>query len=311
MEWTDVMEEITQLQLFGDEDFTLPTKSGTVASNEAPDDDAIAFLTDIRRIALPMLSVRSFVYKPLSRVEEIPPTLLTEHQLVFVMEGSITCLIGGTAYTAQAGDCLYAAPGVLYCRPEGDVPAAYMTLGFWDDTPRREGHIQDMIFAYPHKMTYIDDADVSYTVDYLKRVCLTGSPDQRKKCLSALQMLLIQLEDFVVRYSDNDYVRAMKRYILEHYREGVQLEDLAEQVGLHPVYCAKVFKKCEGITVGDFINQLRISRAAAQLESAIETSDVAEDLGLSEFYFSRWFRRMTGVTPTEYRDSLRSAYTKH
>ena len=305
------MEEITQLQLFGDEDFTLETGHHVMRESDAQDDSAIAFLTDIRRIALPMLSVRSFVYTPLSRPEEIAPTLLTEHLLIFVTEGAVTCLIGGVPYTANAGDCLYAAPGVLFCRPAGDEPAAYMTLGFWDDTPRREGHRNDMIFAYPHKMTYIDDPDVSYSVDYLKRVCLNGSPDQRKKCLAALQILLIQMEDFVVRYSDNDYVRAMKQYILAHYREGVQLEDLADQVGLHPVYCAKVFKKCEGITVGDFINQLRISRAAAQLESAIETSDVAEDLGLSEFYFSRWFRRMTGVTPTEYRDSLRAAYTKH
>ena len=256
-----MMEEITQLQLFGDEDFTLETGRHIPEEPDAQDDDTIAFLTDIRRIALPMLSVRCFVYPPLSRVEEIAPTLLTEHQLIFVTEGSVTCLIGGVSYTANAGDCLYAAPGVLFCRPEGNEPAAYMTLCFWDDTPRREGHLGDLSYAYPHKVTYIDDADVSYTVDYLKRVCLTGSPDQRKKCLAALQMLLIQMEDFVVRYSDNDYVRAMKRYILEHYREGVQLEDLADQVGLHPVYCAKVFKKCEGITVGDFINQLRISRA--------------------------------------------------
>lgn len=305
------MESMTQMQLFGDDDFTLETGHHIHTEPEVPADDTIAFLTDIRRIALPMLSVRSFVYTPLSRVEEVAPTLLTEHQMIFVMEGSITCLISGVSYTAKAGDCLYAAPGVLFCRPAGPEPAAYMTLCFWDDTTRREGRTGDMIYAYPHKMTYIDDADVSYTVDYLKRVCLSGSPDQRKKCLAAMQMLLIQMEDFVVRYSDNDYVRAMKRYILEHYREGVQLEDLAEQVELHPVYCAKIFKKCEGITVGDFINQLRISRAAAQLESAIETSDVAEDLGLSEFYFSRWFRRMTGVTPTEYRDSLRAAYTKH
>ena len=65
------MESITQLQLFGDEDFTLETGSRTAASGDSPDDETIAFLTDIRRIALPMLSVRSFVYTPLSRVEEI------------------------------------------------------------------------------------------------------------------------------------------------------------------------------------------------------------------------------------------------
>ena len=304
-------ETVTQLQLFGDDDFMLSVGAAKKEAHSREEEDAISFLTDVRRIALPMLSVRRFAYTPLSRVTEIPPELLTEHQLIFVTEGTLTCLISGTSYTAAAGDCLYAAPGSLFCRPEGTAPAAYMTICFWDDTPRRDGQEGDTIFAYPHKLPYQDDADVSYTVDYLRRVCMTGSPDQRKKTLAALQMLLIQMEDFVVRYSDNDYVRAMKRYILEHYREGVQLEDLAAHVDLHPVYCAKIFKKCEGITVGAFINQLRISRAAAQLESAVETSDVAEDLGLSEFYFSRWFRRMTGVTPTEYRDSLRAAYIKH
>lgn len=303
------LEPMTQLQLFGDDDFL--SEPAHAPATDAPDDDTIAFLSDIRRIALPMLSVRTIACTPLSRVDEIPPTLLTEHQMIFVTDGELTALISGSTYTARAGDCLYAEPGALFCRPEGSVPAAYMTVCFWDDTPHRDSRIADTIFSYPHKMTYMDDADVSYTVDYLRRVCASGAPDQRKKSLAALQMLLIQMEDFVVRYSDNDYVRAMKRYILEHYREGVQLEDLAEQVGLHPVYCAKVFKKCEGITVGAFINQLRISRAAAQLESAVETSDVAGDLGLSEFYFSRWFRRMTGVTPTEYRDSLRAAFTKH
>ena len=104
-----IMEEMTQLQLFGDDDFTLET-SQKLTSGEAPDDETIAFLTDIRRIALPMLSVRSFSYTQLSHVDEIAPTLLTEHQLIFVMEGSVTCLIGGVSYTANTGDCLYAAP---------------------------------------------------------------------------------------------------------------------------------------------------------------------------------------------------------
>lgn len=305
------MEEI-QLQLFGD---TEPDASDDLLSpdNEADDETTLAYLSDIHRTALPMLSVRSFSLQPLAPIEEIPPVLLTEHTLIFVTEGELTCIISGKAYASHAGDCLYAAPGVLFCRPESRIPAAYLTITFWDDTPKRISDVgsSDTIYAYPHKMTYVDDPDITASVDYLHRVCRNGSPNQRKKMLAVLQMLLIELEDFVTRSSDNDYTRAMKQYLLEHYREGVKLEDLAEHVGLHPVYCAKIFRKSEGVTVGAFINRLRISRAASQLESAIETSDVARDLGLSEFYFSRWFRRMTGVTPTEYRDRLRSASVKH
>ncbi len=298
----------TQLQLFDSDELSY-VENDSFGSTSS-DAKVISILTDVRRISLPILSIRSFFYTPPSPVPELLPELLTEHSLVFVIEGALTQIINGITYTAKAGECLYSSPGSLICRPENADLTSYMTICFWDDTPHRIGQTDDTIFAYPHKMPYDDDVEVSATVNYLQKVCASGTPDQRKKCLAALQLLLIQLEDFVMRYSDNAYVREMKQYMLNHYREGVQLEDLAAHVGLHPVYCAKIFKKFEGITVGDFINQLRISRAAAQLESAIETSDVAKDLGLSEFYFSRWFRRMTGVTPTEYRDTLRAAYVK-
>lgn len=303
------MEEELQLKLFEDDEYTGEKKEEAAA---VPRDTsgAVTTLTEMRRISLPMLSLRAFAVHPAKAIGEVPPVLLAEHMLVFVTEGSITCRIGDEDICAAAGDCMYAPPGVLFSRRESRAPAAYMELYFWDDTPRRAGQA-DRVYPFPHKMTYEDDPDVRATVGYLRRVCENGTPDQRRKQLASLQMLLIQLEDCVLRWSPNDYVREMKKYMLAHYRAGVKLEDLAAVVGLHPVYCAKVFRENEGKTVVDFINELRITRARAQLEDAIETSDVARDLGLSEYYFSRWFRRMTGVTPTEYRDSLRGAYIKH
>ncbi len=305
---TAMMEEDIQLQLFDDADFTeLVSRSDDQRYNA---NVAVATLSGAHRVALPILSLRAFSVTGSGPVFEIAPVLLTEHMLVFVTEGELSCLIGGTSYTASAGDCLYAAPGTMFSRPATETPAAYIALCFWDDTPRDAG-TEDRICPYPPMMPYAEDPDVTASVGYFRRVSENGTPDQRKKQLAALQILLIQLEDFVLRYSPNDHVREMKKYTLLHYREGVTLEALAECVGLHPVYCAKVFRDAEGITVGDFINRLRIARACAQLEDAIETSDVARDLGLSEYYFSRWFRRMMGVTPTEYRATLRGAYVKH
>ncbi|MBP3918878.1 MAG: helix-turn-helix transcriptional regulator [Clostridia bacterium] len=306
------MEEI-QLQLFGDEDFPERKDADTDMEGDAFQEGAgaLSTLTGLRRTALPMLSVRSFASVPLSPVPEIVPMLLTEHTLLFILEGEMHCDIGGNGFTACKGDCLYAAPGMLFSRAESCVPCAYLHLCFWDDTPRPDGESGDTVYAYPHKMTYLEDKDLCATVDYLRRVSETGSPDQTKKLLAALQLLLIQMEDAAARASGSDYVREMKQYLFDHYREGVQLCDLAAHVNLHPVYCAKVFRQNEGMTVGEFINHLRITRAVAQLENVAETSEVARDLGLSEYYFSRWFRRMTGVTPTEYRNSLRSAYIKH
>ena len=275
---------------------------------QEPEESFLAVLSDIRRVTLPQLSIRTFEYRQLSAVPEIPLGLLSENELVFVTEGTLQYIISGESITLEAGNCLICQPGDLLCREESRQPASFLSIRFWQDGAVRGavGRITEL----PHCVPFSDDPDVSSTLEFLSRVCMSSTPDQRKKCLAGLQLLLIQLDDFISRYSANDYVRAMKKYIFEHYREGVQLQDLADHVGLHPVYCAKIFKKCEGITVGAFINQLRISRAAEQLEFAVATSDVARDLGLSEFYFSRWFHQMTGVSPTEYRDTLRAGYTQ-
>lgn len=272
------------------------------------DTSYLSVLSDIRRVSLPQLSIRTFEFTQVSPVSEIPLGLLSENQLVFVTEGTLHYIVSGEPITVETGNCLCCQPGELLCREEDSQPASYLSILFWQDK------VPDRITAapqeLPHCIPYAADPDVSATLEYLSRVSLNNTPDQRKKCLAGLQLLLLQLDDFIVRWSANDYVRAMKKYILAHYREGVQLQDLADFVGLHPVYCAKIFKKCEGITVGAFINQLRINRAAEQLEFAVATSDVARDLGLSEYYFSRWFHQTVGVSPTEYRDALRAGYLR-
>ncbi len=295
-----------QPSLFGD--VPSPADRGDTSprvAQKAKDTTALlSVFSDVRRVALPILSVRRVAYVTDAEVAEIPLSLCSEHELTFVLDGQVTDVVGGTEITACAGECLYSAPGDLRLRKAGVAPATYLTLCFWEERPGATFASAAGI-SYPAKMVYSRDEDATHTVEYLIRTAQNGTPDQSVMYLGALQLLLVQLTSFVARDSENEYVRLMKTYLYSHFREGVQLADLAEHVGLHPVYCAKIFKASEGEPVGAFINRLRISRACAQLESAVETSDVAEDLGLSEFYFSRWFKQMTGITPTEYRDTVR------
>lgn len=296
-----------QHSLFGDDDVPYAKASGApmpVFREKKDTGTLVSAFSDVRRVSLPILSLRRISYISDAPVPEIPLSLCAEHELTFVLEGEVTDIVGGVETTARVGECLYIPAGELRCRPAGKVRATYLTVCFWEDRPGAT-FAKSAGIVYPAKMVYSRDADASRTVEYLTRIARDGTPDQSVTCLAALQLLLVQLTAFIARDSENEYVRKMKAYIFSHFREGVQLSDLAEHVDLHPVYCAKIFKASEGEPVGAFINRLRISRACAQLETALETSDVAADLGLSEFYFSRWFKQMTGITPTEYRDMLR------
>ena len=57
------------------------------------------------------------------------------------------------------------------------------------------------------------------------------------------------------------------------------------------------------MSVNDYINKLRIDRAAYLLRHSTATvSEIADDVGYAyQRYFSTLFKQMTGMTPSEYR----------
>ena len=78
---------------------------------------------------------------------------------------------------------------------------------------------------------------------------------------------------------------------------------VAAAVGVHPFHLSRVFKRFRRMTVGEYLNALRIERACRELErSASSISDVALSAGFSDqSHFTRAFKRQTGLTPGQYR----------
>ncbi len=99
----------------------------------------------------------------------------------------------------------------------------------------------------------------------------------------------------------------MVTLLAERYREPLTVDDVAEAVGLHPVYAMRLFKKMSGTTIQQCIIRHRISHAQrllATTKSKILT--IAMDSGfnsITQFYTS--FRHVVGRTPRKYRQSLR------
>jgi len=67
-----------------------------------------------------------------------------------------------------------------------------------------------------------------------------------------------------------------------------------------------VFKKQEGVTVLQYINDLKLSRARQMLsDTDIQIKDIATKLGFtSAGYFGRFFKSKLGVTPNYYREKM-------
>lgn len=108
-------------------------------------------------------------------------------------------------------------------------------------------------------------------------------------------------EDGQIKFTD------MLAYIRCHYKEKLQLKDLAKQFYLNSNYCCHLFAKYTGKTFSEFLTQLRMEEAARLLQTHFTIEDVARKAGFVDyFYFNKVFKKYYGVTPTEFRKGSRS-----
>ena len=107
-------------------------------------------------------------------------------------------------------------------------------------------------------------------------------------------------------------VRDCLNYIDFHYMEPLSLETLASRFSVNKNYLSSRFHKEVGRTVTDYINQIRVNRAAALLRhSSLTIQQIAEQCGFADGnYFTRIFKKLQDVTPNEYRGSSQPAGQK-
>ena len=100
----------------------------------------------------------------------------------------------------------------------------------------------------------------------------------------------------------------VKDRLHEGFREPLRMRDLAREAGVHPVHLARVFRKIEQRTPGEYQQRLQV-RAACELLHDPEWPLVviAAECGFTDqSHFTRVFRKLTGTTPAQLRRTLAS-----
>lgn len=89
----------------------------------------------------------------------------------------------------------------------------------------------------------------------------------------------------------------------EELSESLQLDYLAAKVGVHPGHLTRAFRKHFGKSIGEYVRELRISRARHLLETSDQSiGSIALTTGFTDqSHFTRTFKAQTGRTPLSYR----------
>lgn len=95
----------------------------------------------------------------------------------------------------------------------------------------------------------------------------------------------------------------IERYITTNLMYKISLEQVSSYVGMNRTYFCMFFKKHYGKGFADYINDLKIDRAASLLlRDDFQIADIARDCGFATVsYFNRAFKRSKGLTPGEFR----------
>jgi len=103
-----------------------------------------------------------------------------------------------------------------------------------------------------------------------------------------------------------DRFAELATWMVDHLRENLSLEVLAERVCLSPRHFARRFKQEFGGTPAMFVENLRLDEARRRLGERTQTIDtVAASVGFhSDDSFRRAFQRRFGVNPRAYRDGF-------
>jgi AraC-like DNA-binding protein len=129
----------------------------------------------------------------------------------------------------------------------------------------------------------------------------------RSMIVSAFVQIIRRLKDHGPELSTQSHpasvVDVAKSYIQANFSRHITLNEIAHAVFLSPTYFSSLFAQSAGMTVFDFVNQVRLDEAKRLLmETQIPVNEVAVKSGFrTRSHFIRSFRKHTGHAPREFR----------
>ena len=102
---------------------------------------------------------------------------------------------------------------------------------------------------------------------------------------------------------ENPYIEDCKKDIYSRKREKIDLQKIADDIGISKEYMLKLFKKQEGIAMTEYILRVKLEAACNMLKfSDRKIGEISDYLSFGSLnYFSRIFAKRMGMSPKEYR----------
>lgn len=232
-----------------------------------------------------------------------------EHmELLYFTKGSCLMTCNGQTFPVEAGDLVVVNSNEIHSYASADnLEHFYVILypHFFSDISFRNFRFQSLIKSD----VFVKERIFDMYKEYANR--RVGNDMMIKSYAYSLITYLMR-QFSVIQISDKDYnshilklnrLDQVLKYISDHYNEKISIPKLAEQIFLTESHFCRFFKKSTGKTPVNYINELRVERAAVLLKNTDESiTKIAAHVGFDDVnYFSRVFKKEKGISPGNFK----------
>lgn len=245
------------------------------------------------------------------------PRVLHKHddrlEIVFIVKGSGSHLIGDTRYQTKAGDILIFNRDVIHdemAELNSDMVVYCCGINHLKIKGMEENRLFDIsspaVIASGDKWEIIEK-----TLDTMflhVRDNFAAANENCRYLLASLLTTIIRLPRERMKpltYKPLTLVEQVKHYIDFHYQEDLRLEDIARRFNVNPYYLAHLFKEQTNFSPIQYMIRRRVGEAQSLLINTNHSiTRIASLVGYDNAnYFSTLFSKMIGISPSLYRAS--------
>lgn len=179
---------------------------------------------------------------------------------------------------------------------------------FKENQPGKEQAASACINLYTYLYSYFESADYSYRDIFPYSINVAGRLYQ----FNSLSDILVWLQSFCDKLCrllnerkstrSDKLVEQARAYVDGHYMEKLALADIADTLNISAGHLSNTFKKLTGITLSDYIANVKIEHAKELIDThQYLMYEISDMLGFDNpYYFSKVFKKVTGISPREH-----------
>lgn len=238
-------------------------------------------------------------------------------EIIFVLEGKGKIVIGENSYNVCKGDlAIYNAGEPHYEESSAKEPMEirFIALERFIISELPKNHLlppgYSCVYNTGDYYGLVCDYFERMITEFEKKEAFYGDITQnisRSLVMYILRIINSKLNDSSILQS-NKTITAATNYIESNFNQELSLEKVASNCFLNKYYLSHMFSRVKGISIGAYIQKVRIKEACKLLRTTEDSvSLIATSTGFNNVsYFCRAFKKETGITPNQYRKQSKS-----